>query len=327
LVLVAVLLMVFLATAALSIDVAYMQLVRSELRASADTAAKAAVVVLSETGDVNAARAKATEIARLNTVAGRELLLEPQDIVFGTGQVGTNGSIEFIPNATPYRAAQVTGRKLGASPSGSVSLFFGGVIGTPEFETQLQATAAYMDRDVVLVVDRSDSMAGGAFYDLQVAVGVFLQTLRDNQTEERVGLVSYAEAVYFHHSLTTDLDAIQAQMNAMSTVRARTNIGGGIDLGLSVVLNDAGSGLTQKVIILLTDGYHNTGTDPRSAARRAKDNGVVIHTVTFGWYADQSLMREIALTTGGEFRHAPDGGTLSDVFRELALVRKVVLTK
>ncbi len=327
LVLIAVLMMIFLATAAISIDVAYMQLVRSELQASTDTAAKAAVVILGETGDINAARVKAMQIARLNTVAGRELLLDPQDIVFGSGQFGANGSIEFIPNATPYRAAQVTGRKLGASSSGSVPLFFGGVIGTPEFEAELQATAAFLDRDMVLVVDKSDSMAGGAFVDLKDAVLVFLQTLQDNQTQERVGLASYAESAYFEYFLTTDLIVVGDVMNAMMTARARTNIGGGIDMGRQVLLSDPGSSLTEKVIILLTDGHHNTGTDPRIAAVRAINDGIVIHTVTFGWYADQVLMRDVANMTGGEFRHAPDGATLSDVFRELALIRKVVLTK
>ncbi len=323
----AVLIMIFLATAALSIDVAYMELVRNELRASTDTAAKAAVITLNETGDVNAARAKAVQVARLNTVAGRELLLEPQDIVFGSGRFGANGSIEFVPNAMPYRAAQVTGRKLGGSPSGSVSLFFGGVIGTPEFETELNATASFVDRDLVLVIDRSDSMASGAFLDLKQAVIAFLQTLRDNQTEERVGLVSYAELVYYHHNLTTDLDAIESIMDALWTERARTNIGGGIDMGRGALNSATSSGLSEKVIILMTDGHHNTGTDPYMAAARACDDGTVIHAVTFGWYADQSLMRTIAHSTGGEFRHAPDGATLIDVFRELALIRKVVLTK
>ena len=52
--------------------------------------------MLSETGDVNAARAKAVQVARLNTVAGRQLLLEPEDIVFGNGQFGANGAISPV---------------------------------------------------------------------------------------------------------------------------------------------------------------------------------------------------------------------------------------
>jgi Mg-chelatase subunit ChlD len=170
-------------------------------------------------------------------------------------------------------------------------------------------------------------MASGAFLDLKQAVGVFLQTLQANQTEERVGLVSYAEAVYYHHGLTTDLDAIQNTMDALWTVRARTNIGGGMDMGRNILNNASSSGLTEKVIILMTDGYHNTGTDPIMAAARAQADGVIVHTVTFGWYADQILMQAIANSTGGEFRHAPDGATLVEVFRELAMIRRVVLTK
>jgi hypothetical protein len=170
-------------------------------------------------------------------------------------------------------------------------------------------------------------MASGAFLDLKQAVGVFLQTLRDNQTQERVGLVSYAEAVYYHHGLTADLDVIDAIMDSLWTERARTNIGGGIDMGRTMLNNASSSGLKEKVIILMTDGYHNTGTDPIPAAARAVADGVIVHAVTFGWYADQSTMRMVANATGGEFRHAPDGATLIDVFREMALIRNVVLTK
>jgi hypothetical protein len=284
--------------------------------------------VLNETGSVDTARVKATEIARQNTVAGQELLLEPADIVFGSGQWNANGSIDFLPNATPYRAAQVTGRKLGGSPSGSVSLFFGGLLGTPEFETSLQATAAFLDRDMVIVVDRSDSMAGAPFLQLKTAVNGFLQTLQDEQSDERVGLASYSEIAYPHAALTADLAHVQGVMNSLSTERARTNIGGGIDMGRSLLLNaPASSGVTEKVIILMTDGYHNTGTDPRVAATRAVNDGIIIHTVTFGWYADQALMRYVANQTGGTFTHAPDGYTLAQAFLELAVIRRVVLTK
>jgi hypothetical protein len=327
LVLIAVLMIIFLATVAISVDVAYMQLVRSELRASTDAAAKGAVVTLGLTGDVAAARQQAMEIARQNTVAGRDLILESQDIVFGSGQLNADGSIDFIPNASPYCAAQVTGRKLGSSPSGSAALFFGGLLGTPEFETSLDAIAAFRDRDMVVVVDRSDSMSGGPFIQLQAAVDVFLQALEENQTNERVGLASYAEMAFPECNLTTDLAYVRAVMNSLSTARARTNIGDGIDMGRYLLVADPGAGLREKVMIVMTDGYHNMGTDPLVAAVRARDSGIMIHTVTFGWYADRVLMQQVADITGGTHLHAPDGVALVEAFRQLALMRRVVLTK
>jgi Mg-chelatase subunit ChlD len=116
-------------------------------------------------------------------------------------------------------------------------------------------------------------------------------------------------------------------MNAMWTDMARTNIGGGIDMGRAILMADPGSGMTDKVMIVLTDGHHNTGTDPLLAASRASSDGITIHTVTFGWYADRSLMERVANIAGGTSYHAPDGATLSDVFRDLALIRKTILTQ
>jgi hypothetical protein len=319
--------MIFLATAAISVDVAYMQLVRGELRASTDAAARAAVVMLGETGDTDTARLTAQQIARINTVAGRELILEPEDIVFGSSQLTGNGAVEFLPGVTPYRAARVTGKKLDGEPSGAVPLFFVGILGRPEFETELQAIAAFLDRDAVLVVDKSDSMSGTAIVELKIAVAGFLQVLQNNATEERVGLASYAEMAFYEHPLTTDLASVEARMNAMWTDRARTNIGGGINMGRAILLADPASSMTEKAMILLTDGHHNTGTDPIVAATRAASDGITIHTITFGWYADRGLMERVAYITGGSSHHAPDGAALADIFRELALIRKTILTK
>lgn len=80
-------------------------------------------------------------------------------------------------------------------------------------------------------------------------------------------------------------------------------------------------------MVLMTDGRHNTGTDPIDAARRAADEGVVVHTITFGGDADQSRMRQVAALTGGTFNHAPDGDALIDIYREIALTLLTQLTQ
>jgi hypothetical protein len=116
-------------------------------------------------------------------------------------------------------------------------------------------------------------------------------------------------------------------MNAMWTDRARTNIGGGIDMGRQILLADPGASMTEKVMIVLTDGHHNIGTDPLIAATRAAEDGITVHTVTFGWYADQTLMQIVANLAGGTTHHAPDGATLSEIFRDLAMIRKTILTQ
>lgn len=56
--LICLMLVAFMVTVIFSVDVAYMQLVKSELRTATDAAAKAAAEALSRTQDVNAAIAR-----------------------------------------------------------------------------------------------------------------------------------------------------------------------------------------------------------------------------------------------------------------------------
>ena len=69
LILVAVLLIVLIVTVVFSVDVAYMQLTRTQLRSATDAAARAAAESLSRTQDTAQARAAAKAIATKNLVA------------------------------------------------------------------------------------------------------------------------------------------------------------------------------------------------------------------------------------------------------------------
>src|SRR3954452_7190821 len=92
LVLVAVCLPLCVIMAAFAIDVAWMQLVRTELRTSTDAAARAGAKQLSLAQDINSARNKAKETAKRNLVAGDPLLLADNDIVFGKGTQASDTS-------------------------------------------------------------------------------------------------------------------------------------------------------------------------------------------------------------------------------------------
>ena len=59
---------VFVTLAAITIDYSYMQLVRTELRAAADSAAKAGAEALGRTQDVTTARQEAIRYAAANSV-------------------------------------------------------------------------------------------------------------------------------------------------------------------------------------------------------------------------------------------------------------------
>src|SRR5688572_18540768 len=75
LVLIAVCLPLCIIMAAFAVDVAWMQLARTELRTATDAAARAGAKELSLSQDQNSARRRAKEAALRNTVAGEPLRL------------------------------------------------------------------------------------------------------------------------------------------------------------------------------------------------------------------------------------------------------------
>lgn len=52
-------------------------------------------------------------------------------------------------------------------------------------------------------------------------------------------------------------------------------------------------------------------------AHRARNQNIVIYTITLGYTADQELMKEIANVTKGYHRHAETPEVLEDIFDEL----------
>lgn len=215
-VLAALMMIVFLASVAFSVDVAYMQLTKIKLRSATDAAARAAGEGLSRAQDIAYARQAAKDIAAANLVAGDPLLLDDSDIVFGNSSQQGSGAWTFTPNGQPINAVRVNGRRTREAPSGSVPIFFGKVFNVFDFQPVQSASVVRLDRDICLVVDRSSSMkfyltdAGGSMPTndprfcqapnmslsrwgaLSIAVQRFVDALAVTPQTEYVGLVSYA---------------------------------------------------------------------------------------------------------------------------------------
>lgn len=325
-VMLAVMLILFFVTVAFSVDIAYMHLVRGELRTSTDAAAKAASTVLSQTQDTNQAIARAQEIALDNTVAGQGLMLTPADFQFGNSAPDPSGRFIFNPSKTPLNSVRVTGRRTGSSPSGSVGLFFGRVLGRDFFEPQDSATATYLERDVVLVVDRSGSMLGQKFNDLRRAIGVFAATLGTNTIDEHVGLASYSTFATEDVPLTSDLNLLNVAMARMSP-NGFTSISRGMEAGENIMNGSRARDFVERTMVVMTDGIHNTAAAPEGVAQRIANDGVVIHTITFGADAEQDRMQRVAAIGHGRHFHADNGLQLEQVFREIALTLSTIITE
>jgi Flp pilus assembly protein TadG len=366
LILIAILLGVFFVTVAFSVDVAYMQLARTELRTATDASARAAVEALTRMQSEAAGRQAARDIASRNLVAGSPLRLTDADIVFGTSRAQLDGSWRFAAGEQPFNAARVTGRRTNDSPDGSVSLFFSRMLGVYKFQPVQTAVASQLDRDMCLVLDRSGSMAWdlsgvdwsyppGRSYPaaycqaphpalsrwavVDSAVQVFVDECDRTVQTEQVSLVTYASPgnwcgenkneADIECRLTSSYRQVRDAVRRVSNnpIPGGTAIGSGIDLGVRTLLESSARPYAVKSIVLMTDGVHNYGRAPIEAARDAARRDIVIHTITFSQGADRAQMQEVAHATGGQSYHAPDRQTLLEIFRKIAATLPIVLTE
>ncbi|QDS96827.1 von Willebrand factor type A domain protein [Adhaeretor mobilis] len=358
-VLVAVCLPLFLIMAAFAVDVAWMQLVRAELRTATDAASRAGAKTLSLSQDEIAARIAARDAALRNTVAGQGLIVDDSQIEVGTSSQSTSTSrFAFTPGGAQLNAMRVTGQRTASSSAGPVALFLGRVMGVPQFQPQHIATSTQLDRDICLVVDRSGSMmrdvdsrtVSGSncgppnptlsrWAGLNNAVLGFLNELDTTPQTEKCGLVSYSDAgnhCGFNYT-TSDINApldfsyapIRSEMAFLGSraVRGNTNIHAGIQNGRAVLTSGAQRPFAIRTMVLMTDGRHNTGPEPVLAARLAADEDITIHTITFSFEAGFSRMQAVAAATGGTHFHAPDSAALERIFREIASTLPVMLTE
>jgi Ca-activated chloride channel homolog len=203
-----------LAMVMISVDVASMQLVRTELRAASDSAAKAGAEALLRTQNRTKAIEAALAFAELNSVGGKAFKLKSTDVVIGTSAVQTDGSWAFTAGGAKPNAVRINAQMNAGSASGPVTLAFGKVFKTGPFAPTKTSTASAITQEVALVLDRSASMSfnldgvdwrypTAGQYDrrpkrnsrwiaLEDAVEIYVQEVISSAVPSRVALVTWA---------------------------------------------------------------------------------------------------------------------------------------
>ena len=360
LILCAFLMIVLIVTVVISVDIAVIQLARTELRSATDAASRAGTECLSRTQNVAQARAAAKAIAESNTIHGKALQLADDDVEFGRSDRADGGEVVFTKGEEPFNTVRVTGRRTDGSRSGPVPLFFAKILGVANFQPTHVASSMNLDRDLCLVVDRSGSMkfsltsnriAGGLggcdpphptrsrWSALNVAVAAFVEGLESTDQQEQLALASYASdnrscgidfnAADVNQVLDFEYATTVAEMANLSSIPINgfTNIEAGIEAGIDALTGPEARPLAEKTMVVLTDGRFNRGRHPQFIAATAAAEGITIHTVTFGVGAEQEAMRQVATAAGGQHFHAPDAASLEQIFREIASTLPVVMTE
>ena len=133
-----------LAMVMMSVDVATMQLTRTELRAASDAAAKAGAESLLRTQDKTQAVNAALAYAQLNSVGGKPFKLKSSDVVIGTSAVQADGSWDFTAGGAKPNAVRINSLMNSSSASGTVSLAFSKMFNAGTFAPSKTSTASAM---------------------------------------------------------------------------------------------------------------------------------------------------------------------------------------
>ncbi len=361
--LVAMLLPVMLILACFAVNLAYMELTRTELRIASDAATRASGFTLMTTADTAAARVAAREGARRNPVAGRATQLADSDIVFGVSRRSAlSQRYAFTAGDNPPNAVTVNARRDASSLSGMVSMVMPTFGAVNKFAPVQAATSTQVEVDIALVLDKSGSMAygdseasetmaaagqapasapagwkfcdrappGSRWIDLTKAVQAFLDTVNSSPQQEYVSLVTYSDGAQREAQLSGSYTPIPRALDVYTQryCMGFTNIHDGIAEGVNSLTDPRYSRpWAVKVIIVLTDGRRTAGADPIPAAQAAFDQGISVYAVTFAKEADQALMRSVASVGGGVHYHAATGDELLQLFRSVARRLPTLLTR
>jgi Ca-activated chloride channel homolog len=351
---VVILLPVLFILGAMAINLSHIQVVKTKVQIVTDASVRAAGRTYAETGDEAAALLAAQQMATANPIQGAVLPIAASDLDFGLSErSGTNQKYIFTAG-TNGNAVRLTTNSFAGGAGTALQPYF--AVGGSNFDIRpvCSATSSQTTLDVCLVVDRSGSMAfaaneptGGTpaaappgwsfgdavppnsrWLDLVASVNGFCAELTLTSKVEKVALVSYASSVKVEEELTNDYSKINSKNQLISAdfYGGATNIGGGIDSAISAVKNK-GRPWANRVIVLMSDGIHNTGTNPITAAQNAVAAEIPIYTVSFSNEADIAVMQQIADMTGGDHYHAVNAQQLNDAFRNIARRLPSLLTE
>ncbi len=358
-----ILLPVLLVMLGFSVDMAYMQLVQTEMRLASDNVARVAADSLSRYESESQAITAGVNVADDFTVAGKPLRLSANDFDFGRASAGVSGAFVFDTNGSPANAVRVNAVRNSSNPDGNVPLFFSRILGSPEYSPHVSATASFVNVDICLVLDRSTSMkflvnsnesgmsindrrfckappTGSRWAALDSAVKVFTEVLNGNTSDEQVSIVTFGSdinsvapglcgrlaAATVNMQLSTNLSAADGTINTLSNIvwNGNTEIASGIQLGTQELTSARTRRLSDKVMIVLTDGYPTAG-DAVAAATAAAAQKIVVYAITFGPDGDQDHMRDVAAAGNGEHAHAADEATLKEIFKRFAAKATILI--
>lgn len=185
-------------------------------------------------------------------------------------------------------------------------------------------------KEIVLALDASGSMNASGFdvddllskgerlsrFELtKIAAKEFIK----NRVSDNVGVVVYGDFAFIASPITYEKEIVSEMIEYLSHGMAGQNTAIGEAIAMSVRAFEYAKG-ESKVIILLTDGEHNSGSvSVKDALRLAKEQNIKIYTIGIGeaGEADGALLEKIAKESQGEYYSALSASQLQEVYAKI----------
>ena len=180
--------------------------------------------------------------------------------------------------------------------------------------------------DIVLILDRSGSMAGSPLANLKSGVNKFIDII-DEATDgvedgqigygSRIGIVSFASTASKNTPLTTSVSELKSSVDSL-TAGGSTNHADAFTKALKMF--DPASA-SDKVMVMFTDGETTAGGNPSTAASAAKAQGIIIYCIGLsgsGGLNEQALEDWASDPSSAYVAITPDDEELEKIFEDLA---------
>lgn len=198
------------------------------------------------------------------------------------------------------------------------------------FRVRLSLTAApditSNPTDIVLILDRSGSMAGSPFANMKNGAKAFIDIIdeaTDNSQDgqigsgSRIGIVSFSDVAVQNTQLITSVADLKNAINGLSS-GGSTNHQDAFTKALD--LFDPNSS-NAKVMVMFTDGVTTAGGNPNTVATAAKAQGVTIYCIGLSGNGgiDEQALRDWASDPDSSYvAITPDDAELEEIFKDLA---------
>jgi Ca-activated chloride channel family protein len=187
---------------------------------------------------------------------------------------------------------------------------------------------------VMLVLDTSGSMAARDIQPTRMAAAqqAAKKLVGSLPTGAQVGVVAFSDRAVLAAPLSTNEATAERALDGLAA-NGGTAIGDGLNLALDQLDQrpaDAQGERAPAIVVLLSDGESNLGRAPATVAQRAQQDGVTVYTVGIGERGvetqltrqqrvglDESTLKTIASTSGGEYYYAQDAAQLEQVYAHL----------